>query len=208
MAFDTSAHPRSANGEFTEKTGAPAEVSLTVSREYKPVEGGGSYHFEKRSDGWHWVWEDGAGEYAGTDSSPAYKTQLEAIAAAAQDWEENGSSLDQRFSGMLRGLAKRGLPVRTVTNEAEAAESEKSPHLGVTQYRPIENGGGYHFEESENGWRWVWTEPDNSDEDTQFSPYYKSKAGALRAAAQDWDENGSSPDRRFSGMLRGLATRV
>jgi len=206
MSFDETQVNRNTDGRFTEKNGARPEVSLAVSQEYRPEVGGGAYCFEERTDGWHWVWkEDASGSSQGSEeASEAFPTKEEAILAGAKDWDENGSSPDRRFSGMLRGLAKRGLPVRIVTNEADADERE---HPGVTQYRPVEDGGGYHFEESENGWRWVWTEPDNADEDTQFSPYYKSKAGALRGAAQDWDENGSGPDRRFSGMLRGLAAR-
>ncbi len=206
MSFDETQVNRNTDGRFTEKNGARPEVSLAVSQEYRPEVGGGAYSFEERADGWHWVWKEDTGDSSEDfkEASQPYPTKEEAILAGAQDWDDNGSSPDRRFSGMLRGLAKRGLPVRIVTNDTEVAEHE---HPGVTQYRPVEDGGGYHFEESANGWRWVWTEPDNADEDTQFSPYYKSKAGALRAAAQDWDENGSGPDRRFSGMLRGLAAR-
>ena len=65
------------------------------------------------------------------------------------------------------------------------------------------HAGFYTVERDSDGWRWYWQEGDVMDQSRPMS----TQAEAFLDAAEDWDENGNSGDRRFSGMLQGLATR-
>lgn len=74
-------------------------------------------------------------------------------------------------------------------------------------YSPLKDGeSGYTFWHhlADDTWGWRWHEP---DEKPAIVDGFHSLPEAMRSAADDWDTNGSSRDKRFSGMLRGLATK-
>ena len=82
----------------------------------------------------------------------------------------------------------------------------------MTRYyadRARPQSGFYEIQESEDGYRWRWTEPVTDQECDDFGKWRETRAEALRDAAWDWDSNGS-PDEypRLAPTLRGLATRA
>lgn len=56
-------------------------------------------------------------------------------------------------------------------------------------------------------WQWTWREVAKGVEYTDDSTWFGSLAEAMRDAANDWESNGNSSNRRFAGMLRGLAAK-
>lgn len=79
----------------------------------------------------------------------------------------------------------------------------------VADYRKSDGVGAGYFIESgttETGdtrYRWGYTEAG----DTDFGPWFSSLPTALRDAAEDWEDNGSSTPRH-AAVLRGAATRA
>lgn len=70
------------------------------------------------------------------------------------------------------------------------------------------NLGYYRFELNENGARWVWTEMAKGVTHEDDGPWVGSLAEAYRNAADDWESNGNSANRRLAGQLRAAATRA
>lgn len=77
---------------------------------------------------------------------------------------------------------------------------KKNPGLGYYQF----------WQHSQTlQWRWSWTEVAKDVEYSDDGPWRTSLAEAMRDAAADWESNGSpSMNRRFAGMLMGLATKA
>lgn len=57
-------------------------------------------------------------------------------------------------------------------------------------------------------WRWSWTEFVEGEAHVETSEWFSSLSWAMRNAAVDWEQNGNSSNRRFAGMLRGLAMKA
>lgn len=69
--------------------------------------------------------------------------------------------------------------------------------------------GSYEVTGPPNGpWRWTWRETAKGVPYAESGPWFNSPADAWRDAADDWDNNGSGADRRYSGRLRAAATKA
>jgi len=58
------------------------------------------------------------------------------------------------------------------------------------------------------GARWHWTEVAKGIKYEDQGPFFATKGEAYRDAADDWESNGNSSNRRLSGQLRAAATRA
>jgi hypothetical protein len=77
----------------------------------------------------------------------------------------------------------------------------------VERAKPDE--GWYDIEESDKGFRWIWSETVKGVEHPSCGDWRATRSAALTDAADDWEDNGSpSMNRRLAGTLRGLATRA
>ena len=65
---------------------------------------------------------------------------------------------------------------------------------------------GYRFLQTTSGWAWEYQEPGQETERTRLR--FRTRAEAMRDAANDWSENGSpgqSGNDSLTGTLRRLA---
>lgn len=70
------------------------------------------------------------------------------------------------------------------------------------------DSGRYEITQRPDGeWTWTWTEVAKGIQYKDDGPSFASRSLALLHAADDWEQNGDSSNRRFAGMLRGLARR-
>lgn len=58
------------------------------------------------------------------------------------------------------------------------------------------------------GARWQWTETAKGVRYEETGDWCSTVAAAFRAAADDWESNGNSSNRRLAGQLRAAATRA
>jgi hypothetical protein len=68
--------------------------------------------------------------------------------------------------------------------------------------------GYYHIETGEEGSRWLWNETAGGVQYQDAGHWFATVADAYRDAADDWESNGNSANRRLSGQLRAAATRT
>ena len=68
--------------------------------------------------------------------------------------------------------------------------------------------GGYTIWHGPEGYRWGWEETAKGEVYKDYGKWRETAAEALRDAADDWESTGDSSNKRFSGMLRGLATKA
>lgn len=68
--------------------------------------------------------------------------------------------------------------------------------------------GGYTIYHGPEGYRWRWEEVANGETHRDNGKWRETAAEALRDAADDWESNGNSSNRRLGGTLRAAATRV
>lgn len=72
-----------------------------------------------------------------------------------------------------------------------------------------ESGSGYAIEKNSSGkYRWVWSEPDGTQEEGSMGSWVSTPAKALRAGAADWELNGGDYSKKYSGTMRGAATKL
>jgi hypothetical protein len=68
--------------------------------------------------------------------------------------------------------------------------------------------GHYEVFTGPEGSRWHWSELDRDGRLCEdFGPWSPTPAEAYRHAADDWETNGSSANRRLAGQLRAAAAR-
>ena len=68
--------------------------------------------------------------------------------------------------------------------------------------------GGYTVFRGRDGFRWTWEEVAKGETFRDDSRWFDTAAEALRDAAEDWESNGNSSNRRLGGVLRAAATRA
>lgn len=68
--------------------------------------------------------------------------------------------------------------------------------------------GYYEIFTGDLGSRWHWFEVAKGVEYKDCGQWQPSVADAYRDAAEDWQANGNSANRRLSGQLRAAATRA
>lgn len=72
-----------------------------------------------------------------------------------------------------------------------------------------ETGSGYAIEKNSAGkYRWVWSEPDGTQEEGSMGNWVSTPSLALRAGAADWDLNGGDYSKKYASTLRGVATKL
>ena len=76
----------------------------------------------------------------------------------------------------------------------------------VNKARP--NEGHYCVIEGDQGARWEWTETAKGMKYEDAGHWLGTVAEAYRDAADDWETNGNSANKRLSGQLRAAATRA
>lgn len=67
--------------------------------------------------------------------------------------------------------------------------------------------GGYTIFHGPEGYRWGWEEVARGEVHRDYGKWRDTRAEALRDAADDWESNGNSSNRRLGGTLRAAATR-
>lgn len=83
--------------------------------------------------------------------------------------------------------------------------TEKKTATRSRVYGPFSNTQtGYLIEHSVEGWRRVWVEPGEDDDE---GPWCSSEAEALREAADDWESSGTRMPQMLT-TLRSLATKA
>lgn len=70
------------------------------------------------------------------------------------------------------------------------------------------DAGFYTIIVSPIGAQWQWTEVAKGVEYHESGPWVATEAQAYRDAADDWESNGNSENKRLSGQLRAAATRL
>lgn len=86
----------------------------------------------------------------------------------------------------------------------QARKDDKFEH----DYRD-DSGTGYAIEKNSSGkYRWVWSEPDGSQEEGSMGEWVDTPILALRGGADDWDSNGGDYSKKYAGTLRGVATKL
>jgi len=68
--------------------------------------------------------------------------------------------------------------------------------------------GGYTIYQGAEGFRWGWEEIAKGEIHQDHGRWHETAAEALRDAADDWENNGNSSNRRLGGTLRAAATRA
>lgn len=68
--------------------------------------------------------------------------------------------------------------------------------------------GYFEVFSGQGGFLWRWREVANGVEYTDNGQVFPTKAEAYRDAADDWEQNGNSANRRLGGQLRAAATRA
>lgn len=68
--------------------------------------------------------------------------------------------------------------------------------------------GFYSIYSGPQGFRWGWEEIAKDEIHTDHGKWRDTEAEAFRDAADDWESNGNSSNRRLAGSLRAAATRA
>ncbi len=83
-----------------------------TERTYRPLAGArGEYQVFQDDSGWRWLWSE---PNEADDVGPVFASRADALDGVADDWDATGGERLPRFTGMMRGLAKKARKAREV----------------------------------------------------------------------------------------------